>query len=352
MKCAREECNNEANKLTCPECIKSAQSHGLKDNLNSKFCSKECFQLAWPVHKLCHPVNLYVGFPFTGTLRPFAQSPTRALPPHINLPEYALTGVPVSEDTIRGSSHLSILSTPEDINAMRTVCKLAREVLDEAGRAVRPGITTDQIDALVHAACIARGAYPSPLNYRGFPKSVCTSVNEVICHGIPDGRPLQDGDIVNIDVTLYYQGFHGDLNETFTVGNVDADALRLIACTRRCLDKAIAACGPGVRYRDMGAIIECEAKKDGFTVNRTYCGHGINKMFHCPPTVPHYASNKAIGIMRPGHVFTIEPMLCEGQCRDVHWPDNWTAVTADGKRSAQFEQTLLITESGVEILTK
>jgi methionyl aminopeptidase len=246
-----------------------------------------------------------------------------------------------------------MLTSPEDIAKMRRVCRMSREVLNEAIASVRPGITTDDIDQIVHEACIRRGAYPSPLNYRGFPKSVCTSVNEVICHGIPDGRPLQNGDILNIDVSVYYDGFHGDLNETVLVGDgVDQRGRELVECTRRCLDLAIAACGNGVKYRDIGAVIEAEAKKSGFSVNRTYCGHGINRLFHCPPTVPHYAGNKAIGIMRPGHVFTIEPMVCEGASRDVHWPDNWTAVTADGKRSAQFEQTLFINDEGlVEILT-
>lgn len=308
--------------------------------------------MAWPYHKLCHSIDLYPGFPYTGRLRPFAQSPRRSIPEHIKLPDYAYTGIPVSEDTVKGTTTLSMLNSEEEIEKMRTVCRLSREVLNEAVAAVRPGITTDEIDAVVHEACIRRNAYPSPLNYRGFPKSVCTSVNEVICHGIPDGRPLQNGDILNIDVSVYYDGFHGDLNETVLVGDVDEKGRKLVECTKRCLDLAIAASGPGVRYRDIGAIIEAEARKNGFTVNRTYCGHGINRLFHCPPTVPHYAGNKAIGVMRPGHVFTIEPMICEGVSRDVHWPDNWTAVTADGKRSAQFEQTLLVTETGIEILTK
>lgn len=353
MRCGCQGCDKVADKLTCPECLRAAAngSHLLKDNLGSKFCSKECFQQAWPIHKICHPVDLYPGFSYTGNLRPFAQSATRLVPEGIELPDYAITSIPASEDAVRGSSNLSCLISPEDIDKVRTVCRLAREVLDEAGEAVQPGVTTDQIDAIVHEACIARGAYPSPLNYRGFPRSVCTSVNEVICHGIPDGRPLQQGDIVNIDVTLYFQGFHGDLNETFAVGIVSPEAIRLIECTRRCLQKAIDICGPGVKYRDIGGVIETEARKDGFSVNRTYCGHGINRLFHCPPTVPHYGGNKAIGVMRPGHVFTIEPMICEGSARDIHWPDNWTAVTADGRRSAQFEHTLLITEVGVEVLT-
>lgn len=352
MKCGRNGCANEADKLSCPECLKASTTHGIKDNGQNRFCSKTCFQEAWPDHKLRHPVDIYPGFKYSGGLRAWPQSPKRTVPGHLSLPDYALTGVPHSEDAVKGTSNLSILHDPKDIAKMRTVCRMARQVLQEAGKIIRPGITTDQIDQVVHEHAVSMGAYPSPLNYRGFPKSVCTSVNEVICHGIPDNRPLQDGDIVNVDVTLYFDGFHGDLNETFTVGSVDAAGQRLIDCSRRCLEKAIEACAPGVRYRDIGAIIESEARKDGFTPNRTYCGHGINRLFHCPPTVPHYANNKAVGIMRPGHVFTIEPMICEGVGKDEHWPDGWTAVTADGRRSAQFEETLLITEDGVQVLTR
>ncbi|KAG0183567.1 Methionine aminopeptidase 1 [Apophysomyces sp. BC1034] len=234
---------------------------------------------------------------------------------------------------------------------MRKVCKLAREVLDIGAAAIRPGITTDEIDRIIHEATIERNAYPSPLNYYNFPKSVCTSVNEVICHGIPDKRPLKDGDIVNIDVTCYYGGFHGDLNETYLVGNVDEKGQLLVKTARECLEKAIAMVKPGIRYRDFGKVIEEHAKKNGFSVVRSFCGHGINQLFHCSPNVPHYANNKAVGIIRPGHVFTIEPMICEGTWRDELWPDNWTAVTVDGKRSAQFEHTMLVTEDGVEILT-
>ncbi|CAO3626973.1 unnamed protein product [Cunninghamella echinulata] len=234
---------------------------------------------------------------------------------------------------------------------MRKVCKLAREVLDIGAAAIRPGITTDEIDKIIHDATIERGAYPSPLNYYQFPKSVCTSVNEVICHGIPDQRPLKEGDIVNLDVTCYYGGFHGDLNETYLVGNVDEKGRLLVKTAKECLEKAIALVKPGARYRDFGKVIEDHAKKNGFSVVRTFCGHGINQLFHCAPNVPHYANNKAIGIMKPGHVFTIEPMICEGTWRDQLWPDNWTAVTCDGKRSAQFEHTMLVTEDGVEILT-
>ena len=183
-------------------------------------------------------------------------------------------------------------------------------MLDIAARALRPGITTDEIDAIVHAACIERDAYPSPLNYRNFPKSVCTSINEVICHGIPDKRPLKDGDIINLDVTLYHGGYHGDLNETYYIGNAnkDPDSVRLVETARQCLELATQSVKPGALFRDVGAIIEKHAKSRKCSTVRTYVGHGINSLFHCFPNVPHYAKNKTIGVMKPGmtvnHPFT------------------------------------------------
>ncbi|KAB5595512.1 hypothetical protein CTheo_973 [Ceratobasidium theobromae] len=276
--------------------------------------------------------------------------------------------IPHSE-RVRDALNIKIL-TLEEQDSMRVVCKLAREVLDIAAAAIRPGITTDEIDAIVHEETIKRGAYPSPLNYREFPKSVCTSVNEVICHGIPDQRKLEEGDIINLDVTLYYKGFHGDLNvsgpnarcgiilivadeqETYPVGKISEESQKLIRTTRRCLDAAIAMCKPGVLFRDLGKTIEPIARAQGCSVVRNYTGHGIHNLFHCAPNVPHYAKNKTTGMMKPGMCFTIEPMINLGPSWDVeHWPDNWTAVTVDGRWSAQFEETLLITETGVEVLT-
>lgn len=214
------------------------------------------------------------------------------------------------------------------------------------------------------------------MNYNYFPKSICTSPNEVICHGIPDQRVLLDGDIINLDVTLYHEGFHGDLNETYYVGDrakADPDSVRVVETARECLDEAIKLVKPGALIRDFGNVIEKHAKDRDCSVIRTYCGHGINSIFHCPPNVPHYAKNKAVGECKPGMTFTIEPMIALGKYRDVTWPDNWTSTTIDGKRTAQFgmypfsrgekkkillshadfilEHTLLVTETGVEILT-
>jgi len=233
---------------------------------------------------------------------------------------------------------------------MRAAGRVAREVLDIAGLMVSPGVTTDSIDARVHAESIARNAYPSPLNYHGFPKSCCTSVNEVICHGIPDSYELQQGDIVNIDITCYVGGYHGDCSETFIVGDVDAKGRELIKVTYDCWQAAIAYCKPGMPYNGIGGIIEEFVEPFGYSSVKVFCGHGIGKVFHTTPNILHYRNNEP-GKMEVGHVFTIEPMICEGTYRHVEWVDGWTATTKDGKRSAQFEHTLLVTPTGVEPLT-
>jgi len=235
---------------------------------------------------------------------------------------------------------------------MREACRIAREVLDIGGRAVAVGVTTDQIDEAVHKACIERGAYPSPLKYRLFPKSVCTSVNEVVCHGIPDSRPLESGDIVNIDVTVYYKGYHGDVNETYPVGEINDESRRLIEAAYESMMKGIAICKPGVPVEEIGNVIEDYVNPLGFVPNRRYCGHGIGRLFHTDPCVCHYAHSKTPGVLKAGMVLTVEPMIQAGKSGDELWPDDWTVVTKDGKRSAQFENTILITEDGAEILTK
>jgi len=293
----------------------------------------------------------FEGFSFTGKLRPGKVSPMCKVPDHIKKPDYWQTGEPISERNSRNSSNI-IVHTPEQIAKIRKCCILAREVLDIAIKATKVGVTTDEIDQIVFNACIERDSYPSPLNYRNFPKSCCTSVNEVICHGIPDDRKLEDGDILNLDISLYHDGVHSDLNETVLVGNVDEKGRELVRVSEEALMKAIAAVKPGFFYRDIGAVISKHVHAHGFSVDRTYCGHGINELFHTVPTIPHYAKNKAIGVMKAGHIFTIEPMINEGINGTEHWPDDWTAVTKDGKRSAQFEHTLLVTDKGCEILTK
>ena len=348
--CIGVNCSDEATTLKCPTCLK----HGV----TSYFCSQSCFKKSWSEHRKTHPVNVHDPFPpqiYTGELRAlYPLAPKRPVKENIVRPDYADDGIPRSEQQLGRSTVITSLTSKDDIEKIRNVCRLAREVLDIGAAALKPGITTEYIDEIVHQACMDRDAYPSPLNYYNFPKSVCTSINEVICHGIPDKRVLQDGDIINIDVTLYKDGFHGDLNETYYVGDkarCDPDSVRLVETTREALDIAIDTVKPGTLIRSFGDVIEKHAKKNNVSVVRTYCGHGINRLFHCPPNVPHYAKNKSVGVCQQGMVFTIEPMLNLGTYRDQMWPDNWTDVTSDGKRSAQFEHTLLVTEDGVEVLT-
>ncbi|XP_026810163.1 methionine aminopeptidase 1 [Rhopalosiphum maidis] len=354
--CETAGCGSQAN-LQCPTCIKL-------DIPGSYFCSQECFKGNWSIHKALHkagqnsngiiePFNPWPDYVFTGPLRPHRTSPARTVPGHIQRPDYAdhPDGTPLSEQSVKLSSHIKVLNDEEQ-EQMIIACKLGREVLDEVALMIDVGITTDEIDRVVHEACIEKECYPSPLNYYKYPKSCCTSINEVICHGIPDMRALINGDICNVDVTVCHRGYHGDLNETFFIGNVSKTAEKLVNVTWECLEKAINAVQPGEKYRELGNIIHKHAQSNGFSVVRSYCGHGIHQLFHTSPGVPHYAKNKAVGVMKPGHTFTIEPMISQGSWRDKCWPDNWTAVTVDGLLSAQFEQTLLVTDTGVDILTK
>jgi len=278
-------------------------------------------------------------------VRPGALSPMRAVPPHIVRPDYALTGKP------QAARQKTVIKSADQIERMRSACRAARRVLEIAKAAVRPGITTDAIDAITHQAYIDLGGYPSTLNYHGYPKSLCTSVNEVICHGIPDSRPLEEGDIVNLDITIFIDGMHGDLSETVLVGEVDEESRRLVRVTHECMMRGIASVNPGAMIRDIGRGIQTVAEREGFGVVKAFVGHGIGEQFHMDPQVPHYYDRSQTTEMRPNMVFTIEPMINQGDYRHVMWDDRWTAVTLDLKRSAQFEHTILVTERGVEILT-
>jgi methionyl aminopeptidase len=278
-------------------------------------------------------------------VKPGKQSPERAVPDEIVRPPYIATGgIPPTRNEL-------LVKPPDIVNAMRKAGLAAGEVLDVVGAAVQPGVTTDELDAIAHQAYIERGGYPSPLQYRGFPKSVCTSVNEVICHGIPDDRVLKDGDIVNIDVTIYLDGVHGDTNATFAVGEIDERSKLLLDVTRECLGLGIAAVRPGGETREIGAAIQQHAEHEGFGVVRTFCGHAIGREFHGDLSIPHYDEPRAVTVMEPGMTFTIEPMITMGSWRERIWPDGWTAVTADGLRTAQFEHTMVVTDEGVEVLT-
>jgi methionyl aminopeptidase len=278
-------------------------------------------------------------------VRPGTLSPTRPVPPEIPRPDYALTGRP-GRARATGAP-----KTPEEIERMRRAGRAAAQVLQAVGAAVRPGITTDELDAIAHEECLRRGGYPSPLNYNGFPKSLCTSVNEVICHGIPDSTELRDGDIVNLDVTIFLDGVHGDTNATFLVGDVDEESRRLVRVTKECLDLGIAAVRPGGMVRDIGRAIQTHAEANGFGVVRAFVGHGIGTTFHADPQVPHYYDPRATTKLLPGMTFTIEPMITMGSWEHRMWDDGWTAVTADLRRTAQFEHTLLVTDDGADVLT-
>tara|TARA_B100000424_G_scaffold271390_1_gene273905 strand:- start:178 stop:924 length:747 start_codon:yes stop_codon:yes gene_type:complete len=235
---------------------------------------------------------------------------------------------------------------------MRKAGAIAAEVLLHVGEKVTPGITTDRLDQIAHDEIVRHGAYPSPLNYRGFPKSVCTSVNEVVCHGIPDSRQLQDGDIINIDVTVYYEGVHGDTSVTFYVGDVDDHSKHLVTTTREALYKGMDTVKNGSRVCDIGKAIEKHAHSNQLSVVREFIGHGVGPEFHSALAIPHYYDRRATTELTTGMSFTIEPMLNLGGNILHMWDDTWTVVTTDGRRSAQFEHTLIVTDDGFEIMTK
>ncbi len=243
------------------------------------------------------------------------------------------------------------LKEEADVEAIRKAGRLALEILEQAERTIRPGIRTDEINALVHELTMRHGALPAPLNYRGFPKSVCVSINEEICHGIPGERTLADGDIVNVDVTPILNGYYADASKTFFVGEPGLEALKVVRVARNSLKVGMDAVRPGSRIGDIGWAIQSYAEGQGCSVVREFVGHGVGFEFHEPPQVPHYGQQGKGIVLVPGMVFTIEPMINAGM-KDLHiLPDNWTAVTNDGSLSAQFEQTILVTEEGFESLT-
>lgn len=249
-------------------------------------------------------------------------------------------------------AHSVELKTPREIALLREVGRLAADTLSKVGALIRPGISTQAIDDFVSADTRAKGATPAPLNYRGFPRSVCTSRNEVVCHGIPCAEEiLQEGDIINVDVTHLYRGYHGDTSATFYVGAPGPEAKHVTEVARRCLDLGIAAVSPTGRLGDIGAAIQEYAEARGCSVVTAFVGHGIGRGFHENPQVSHKGSRGKGMRLRPGMVFTIEPMINLGGPEVEILDDDWTAVTADGSLSAQFEHTLLVTPTGVEILT-
>ncbi|KVH97615.1 Peptidase M24A, methionine aminopeptidase, subfamily 1 [Cynara cardunculus var. scolymus] len=290
-------------------------------------------------------------------LRRLKVSPRLPVPDNIPKPPY------VSSKLLPEIASEFQMHDEEGIACMRAACELAARVLEHAGTLVRPSVTTNEIDKAVHQMIIDAGAYPSPLGYGGFPKSVCTSVNECMCHGIPDSRQLQncillpvlsflqDGDIINIDVTVYLNGYHGDTSKTFLCGNVDDATKRLVKVTEECLERGIAVCKDGALFRKIGKRISEHAEKFGYGVVERFVGHGVGTVFHSEPLIFHHRNEKP-GSMVEGQTFTIEPILTLGTTECITWEDNWTTLTKDGSPAAQFEHTILITRTGAEILTK
>ncbi len=279
-----------------------------------------------------------------GQLIPGRLSPTRTVPGGISRPEYV--GRPAPTQNLDGDRY-----SPDEVERIRAAGRIAAGAIDAAASAIVPGVTTDEFDRIAHEYVVAHGAYPSTLGYRGYPKSSCTSVNEVICHGIPDDTVLDDGDLVNIDVTAYLDGYHGDLNQTFAVGDAGTEATLLIERTREALARGIRAVAPGRQVNVIGRAIEAYAKRFGYGVVREYTGHGVGRAFHTGLVIPHYDTPEFDTVIEPGMVFTIEPMLTLGAVEWDVWDDGWTVVTRDRSLTAQFEHTLVVTERGADILT-
>ncbi len=246
-----------------------------------------------------------------------------------------------------------LIKTADEIEKMRTAGHLAAEVLEMIEPYVKAGIATEELDKICHDYIVnVQKAIPAPLNYHGYPKSICTSVNHQVCHGIPGSRVLKDQDIVNIDITVLKDGYHGDTSKMFVIGKPTVLAERLIRVTQECLYLGIQQVKPGAHLGDIGAAIQTHAEKNRFTVVREYCGHGIGKGFHEPPNVLHYGKPGTGDVLKPGMIFTIEPMINAGKRDTKLLPDGWTVVTKDHSLSAQWEHTVLVTETGFEVLTK
>jgi len=275
---------------------------------------------------------------------PYSITPHRSVPAQIQPPEYVGKKAPTPYS---GSN----VATPETIEKMRESGRIAHLAILEGAKHIAPGVTTDAIDAVIHEFICDNGGYPSTLGYRGFPKSCCTSVNEVICHGIPDLRPLEDGDLVKIDVTVFKNGVHGDNCMTFGCGTLDQASADLMTRTQEAMNRGIKAVKPGRQLNVIGRVIEAYAHRFGYGVVRDYTGHGINTSFHSGLIILHYDAPALTTVIEEGMTFTIEPMLTLGDYRSNVWDDDWTVVTNDLSRCAQFEQTIVVRRDGAEILT-
>jgi len=271
-------------------------------------------------------------------------SPQRPVPKDIERPEYVGKAEPHEHG-------LGDTYTPDEVERIRVAGRIASQAIDAVGEAIRPGVTTDELDRIGHEFVVAHGAYPSTLGYRGYPKSLCSSLNEVICHGIPDDTVLQEGDLVNIDITAYKDGMHGDTNRTFIVGQASQEVTDLVDRTRTAMERGIKAVAPGRQVNVIGRAIEAYAKRFGYGVVRDYTGHGVGRAFHSGLIIPHYDAPRFDDVIEPGMVFTIEPMLTLGGIDADIWDDDWTVSTRDKSWTAQFEHTLVVTERGAELLT-
>ena len=280
-----------------------------------------------------------------GKLTPGKPTPIRTVPDSIERPEY------VWKDTVAENIGEPFVQTPEVIEKMREASRIAANALETAGAAVAPGVTTDEIDRIAHEYMLDNGAYPSTLGYRGFEKSCCTSLNEIVCHGIPDTTVIQEGDICNIDVTAYKNGVHGDTNATFLAGEVAEEHKLLVERTHEAMMRGIRAAKPGRQVNVIGRVIESYAKRFGYNVVTDFTGHGVGPTFHNGLVVLHYDSDAYTDVLEPGMTLTIEPMINLGGLDYEIWDDGWTVQNTDGEYTAQFEHTILITEDGNEILT-
>ena len=278
-------------------------------------------------------------------LTPGEPTPIRTVPPGIETPEYAW------KNRVAENVGEPWVQTPETIEAMRTACRIAADALEAAGAAVAPGVTTDELDRIAHEYMVDHGAYPSTLGYKHFPKSSCTSLNEVICHGIPDKTVIEDGDIVNIDVTAYIGGVHGDTNATFLAGDVSEEHRLLVERTEAAMLRGIKAIKPGRSVSVIGRVIESYAKRFDYNVVRDFTGHGVGPTFHNGLVVLHYDAPERPEVLEPGMTLTVEPMINLGGLDYDVWSDDWTVTTRDKKWTAQFEHTVLVTDDGYEILT-
>lgn len=278
-------------------------------------------------------------------LTPGNPTPIRTVPAHIERPEY------VWKDEVQENVGEPWIQSAEVIEKMRDTSRIAAEALREAGAAVAPGITTDELDRIAHEYMLDHGAYPSTLGYRQYPKSTCISLNEIICHGIPDSTVVEEGDIVNIDVTAFKNGVHGDTNATFIAGEASEEHALLVERTEQAMWRGIKAVKPGREINVIGRVIESYAKRFGYNVVRDFTGHGVGPTFHNGLVILHHDNQRDHTILEPGMTLTIEPMINLGTLEYDIWDDNWTVQTTDRKWTAQFEHTLVVTDDGCEVLT-